>query len=216
MGGDGKRNFFIESLEASDAMKNILSYFQKDRHLKELTRFVMEEYGLTLRKSKLFSDELIERQIIRPELLPNITGRDYCRRVMETIGNESVPVPGKQAIRSLLSPEAMPLDEFMHHIPEVSGMIHKSCGLNAGNALYVNLERDDRPGTISWEVREKITQALCGLEKLVPVYENDSLVKFKNDFEKKFSSRWVPLMIALDPRSASAIVILEKKRVRAI
>lgn len=198
---DGVLNFYIESIELTSTVANILSYFKEDHLLTDLINFLIAEYDITLSESERFTNELIERQIILSELLPNITGQEYCGRVMEKMEAAGFSIPNKFGMHALLSINTKPLGDFIRSIADKSNGVEKLSGFRDCNKspLYVNMERNCQMNGMSYEMQEKIEQALYCLDKLVPGYQNDTLVKFKKDFRKKFDLRWIPLMVALDP-----------------
>src|SRR5699024_7978871 len=133
--------------------------------------------------------------------MPNITGSDYCKRIMDSLYIDGFEGRKKSTERIIFSMNPKSVDDFVNNFSEAENDVRALSGskIYTKNPLYVNLEKSCSSGGISSELRKRLLRGLSCLEKLVPDYQNERLIEFKKDFKRKFELKWVPLLTALDP-----------------
>ena len=199
---NGKRDFWIDSIELTHEIKDVLSFCAKYRTRPQLINFISELFEEDIDECSCFFEELIEKQILLPELLPNITGEDYLDRIINSqeVGNANLPQ--LKEIKSMI----IGLNDS-HHMLLPENIIETSCKIrqltgsieNNKSKLYVNTEMLCVKGGLSRDLQAKILEGLFCIDKLLPNQQSNALSKFVSAYKQKFDQRWIPLMTALDP-----------------
>ncbi|GAA4312342.1 lantibiotic dehydratase [Compostibacter hankyongensis] len=199
--GASQKEFTIEFLQSDEVINEILSYCITKRSGKDILSFLGNQFGANLKESEEFLNELIERQVIVPSLLPNITGADYLERIADSIIKEN-PDKNRAGFPDEVYRKIIPVDD---HILDTSVELDKKIRACAGDAAadhstaYLNLERPAISGALAPRFQHKMLEGLYAIDMLLPRQENDYLKRFSSAFTRKFDHRWIPLLTALDP-----------------
>lgn len=200
----GKEEVIIDSIELTEMIVNILSYFDKKRTKAGLIGFLMKEYSVSFDEGAEFTEELIDKQIIWPEFYPNITGEDYKERVNRIAHHLNYKSPEYVTIEHSLDQIAKsPLSEISANLALFDKQIDQFIepGDSNEHAIYLNIERKCVKGGVDCGWQRKILDGLSVLEKMIQPYKNEDLYRFVSNYKKKFDLRWVSLLVALDPET---------------
>jgi thiopeptide-type bacteriocin biosynthesis protein len=198
----GKGEVIVDSIELTEIIVNVLSYFNKKRTKAGLIGFLMKEYQVSFEDGAEFTEELIDKQIIWPEFYPNITGESYLSRVNGIAHDLNYKSTEYLTIKySLDQVSQSPLSKISNNLTLFEEQVKQLICLkdSTKNPIYLNIERKCAKGGVDCSWQRKILDGLSVLKKIIPPYKNGDLLRFVSDFKKKFDLRWVPLLVALDP-----------------
>ncbi|HUZ60585.1 MAG TPA: lantibiotic dehydratase [Hanamia sp.] len=201
---NGKRDFWIDSIELTHEIKDVLSFCAKYRTRTQLINFISELFEEDVDECRSFLEELIEMQILLPELLPNITGEDYLDRTLnnQEFGNTKILTQLNEIKNMIIG-----LNESHHallpeNIIKTNREIRQLTNSEDSNKspMYVNTEMLCIKGGLPQNLQTKILDGLFCIDKLSPnQQQSNALSKFVSAYKQKFDQRWIPLMTALDP-----------------
>jgi len=200
---NGKRDFWIDSIELTHEIKDVLSFCAKYHTKAQLINFISELFEEDIDECSCFLEELIEMQILLPELLPNITGEDYLDRTLNYQEEGNTILPQLNEIKNMITR----LNDS-HHLLLPENIIKTNREIrqmtdsveNNKSPMYVNTEMICIKGGLSQDLQAKILEGLFCIDKLSPnPQQSNALSKFVSAYKQKFDRRWIPLMTALDP-----------------
>ncbi|QES87613.1 lantibiotic dehydratase [Rhizosphaericola mali] len=173
-----KTNFRVDSIACSDWLHSLLVLCLRPTDIHELAFSLSKILDQQLDYALDILMQLLYVQVLLPEGLPNITGRDYS---------------------ILLNRDSLAISNNMHNgkysIPKFNNLYN---GFQ-NKTVYLNMERPVLKGGLSQEVKMDIIDGLKVGRLLIPCRELPSLEKFRKRFLEKFDRRSMPLMEALDP-----------------
>jgi thiopeptide-type bacteriocin biosynthesis protein len=170
-----KKLFFLQSLERSLDLDNLLTFLSTYRSRGEITKYLKLKLNLADEVACTFIDELYDEQIIVSSLRPTVTGDEYLSRVL------SLCNPGVQ-------------QDFITGFPNIA-----NAEAIAASDLYINSTFEDVDGSLNLKYKEKILEGLFAIDKLSMSQEPQGLRTFIDQFKSKFDRQLIPLVVALDP-----------------
>jgi thiopeptide-type bacteriocin biosynthesis protein len=181
-------SFTLESINHLPVLKNLISFCKQQRSYNELLDFLTTTANIPTDDANGLLSELIDLQFLVDELVPNITGADYLKRLIGAgYPAQLLPIP-QQAILSAPDNQLSKADSLFIHDSSI-----------ALNELYVNTE-GTASGTLNFEHQDTILNALNALQTLKTTANMPANLKtFITNYEKKFTDRTIPLLLALDP-----------------
>lgn len=217
-GQNTAREFLIDAVEFVPPVSDILSFCTELRTRQELLGFIMKEFEASPEESTLFLEQLIDRQLIFPEMSPNITGTDYLERVLgkytaDGPGEESQLLGRAKRIRQLgdrisRSRAGSLAGQLLEMDREIGACLGN--GTEAHPRLYVNRETSGMLEGLSAGLASIVREGLSCIQKLLPATPAGSLAGFREAFKDKYDNRWIPLLTALDPEVGVGYESLEE------
>jgi len=198
----GIRSFFVDSLAYQALLPSILSFCKQGRTQEDIVDFIMQQTPATAEDSTVFFEQLVNEQVLVSTLQPNITGQDYLHRLVrlcdasaikmaDASGTDRWPKPLKEAFgaHDVIIKESLTFSDEQGYT---------SFGKER-TPFYVNLEKEVVSGELSREYQSSLLDGLHCLHRLLPAVKLQGLQNFISAFNKKFESRAIPLLVALDP-----------------
>jgi thiopeptide-type bacteriocin biosynthesis protein len=200
---EGQRSLHLVAVTEDEPLSVVLHKAWQGATLEVLAGILVDKEA-TLGEAKAFIHELIDNQLLVPDLEPPTTGPE--------------PLPG--LVRALERAESTrPMAEHLARAGQVLADLD-AYGLGNPPASYLELASglEELPGRVDrsklWQVdlfkpapeatlgksfQEAMEQAIGLLYRLTPVNDHDPFKNFKQGFLRRYEQRWVPLVEALDP-----------------
>jgi thiopeptide-type bacteriocin biosynthesis protein len=200
--------FKISSFQNSALLKKLLKHALSGRTKQQLMEDCMS-YGGEYHDSKYFVEYLISSGILYAELLPNYVGNSYYHKLNAAIEQKGAEfkdnqnwAAAKQFFRRYETQETIPLSELMKiNWPEVVMPIKNKFYVNSYIQFDLGMEK---------KYQKNVLEGLKCLDSLSLVKKIPSLNDFKERFKKKFESREIPFLQALDPEIGIGYLSLEE------
>lgn len=196
------RKYKISEIEKSTYFNKVLIKAQKGLTFKELGSILVSD-TITYEESLSFIDDLIDSQLLVPELYQSVTGDDLLSRIVRLLDDISIRTPNilnkLHEIKMLLKKANMQepsVNVFKQILSEI-----KDVGIPFEEKYLFQLDMGIEPSDvkIGGEIINELQAAMSFLNKITPSVPNEQLNKFRQDFYNRFENREVSLMEALDP-----------------
>lgn len=194
---DNQQSFRISSVETSDLIDGVLKIAHGGA-----TRLTLAEslltLGAVLDEALHFIDELIDVQILVPDLSPTLTGDDFRVKFMERMEQDypahtQVPAVLRQ-VGALLARQ----DSHVEKYEQIAALIHTIAPTRSQNRVQVDLFYNTTVNTLGHKPTNRITQQLEKLMVLARRQESRDFRSFRQRFADRYEQQEVPLHIALD------------------
>lgn len=199
----GKINSFnLSSVEITEVLSEILKISAKGLTLTDICSHFSEIYGE--QEIKGYVLELINNQILLPDIYPPITGKDSFSDFLKKF--EKININKNKKISDILSNlyEIKNLIFCSHKLAirqqkilEKIGSILKDFSYE-GNIFQVDLYVTSEINQISYSVLSEITKQVKELLSTTKVPINNDLEDFKVRYRNRYEEQEIPLMEALD------------------
>lgn len=203
---NGKRIHQLSSVIRSEYLQLLLDKATHGLSIQELCNLLVSD-EITYQEAEAFVTELIESQLLVSELEPAVTGDEFTYQVVATLKKINTPVNNEiQAIIQLLEDTEAKLKGIDKEIGKPAA---------AYKTIYHQLQTLETPieenylfqtdlythpiyASLNNEVKTSLTEVINFLNHINPVYENENLKKFKENFYTRYEDAEVPLLEALD------------------
>ncbi len=202
----GGRRYTLEEVDASPYLRLVLDRARGGATGAELVAALREtDREVDRGEAEAFVRELVEAQLLVPEIEPPVTGPDASGALLEGLGEPGRSRPLAVALQRCRSELSAMDREGPGLDPERYGRIQKEledAGLSVRREHLVQVDLF-RPGEVSVGPRviEEILRAVKTLHRITPAREPEDLVRFRERFTERYGERWVPLAEALDEES---------------
>ncbi len=199
----GNRTLHLVALTEDEYLLRVLARAANGASLEALAE-VLVEPEITVEEAREFIHELIDNQVLVPDLEPATTGpeplpglvnaleqAETTREVADHLTRAGQLLAALDAQGLGNAPE--PYLELAKGLEELPGKVERS------KLWQVDLFKPAPESTLGPQFREEMEQAVELLRRLTPPRVHDSFKEFKEAFTKRYEQRWVPLTEALDP-----------------
>ncbi len=198
-----RRNDLV-SVEAPPYLRHTLERASLGATPGELVEALVKGEGVAFEEARAYIDELIDSQVLVPELAPSVTGEEPLLGVLETLRSRAPEHPAAAVLEAVRA-ELQALDSRAPGQP--SSRYHSLAGSlgalparpDLARLFHVDLFKSSPELSLGADVRRELDRALSLLQRLTP-QEVDSgpLQKFIEDCAARHGGGLVPLMDVLD------------------
>jgi thiopeptide-type bacteriocin biosynthesis protein len=192
-GADEERHVLV-SVRASAALETTLEATAGGATPRDVTTAIASATGAEPERARRFVDDLIERQVLAPELDLHITGADATYGLAA-----SVPAlaTAREELASLDAKElGVPPDRYRR----IAGILADLPAEQKLERLFqVDLTKASPRATLGRDVVDEIVRGIELLRRIAAPSGNDPLRPFVERFQARFEGGAVPLLDALDP-----------------
>ena len=204
------RNYKITSIDESLYVKDILSLTNNGASYVDLVNCLLS-HDVSIEEAEQFIDELLESQIIRTNLYPNVTGVEFYSIILDRI-KEIVEKNESQEIiyiyNLLLEIDVdikkidARLDSDIIEYKNIFGNLKKILPqLIENNLFQTDLYYDSTSATVTKEIQAQLLETISFLGMLYEKKESQGLKMFKEKFQNRYEEQEIPLVQVLDPVS---------------
>lgn len=204
---NGHKKYKLENVRHSFYLEQALEFSIEGKKVPEIYNFICDlpqakDDNLTANDVESFIFELIENQLLLPEISPAITGGDYFKKLITHIETIQPELPLKNTLKQVDASLAA-LDfrgtNSVANYRQIVKEINK-IGISKKHSYYFQtdhfLQFEDH--TLSKKIPEKILIGIEALSRLSSPIGKDYLERFKNAFTQRYGSREVPLSLLFD------------------
>lgn len=192
----------ISSIPVTTTLNSIIGFAREGRNIRDITMLLMEQ-GVDSEAANNFIDELLNAQILIPEIYPNITGEGYLKRISSLLKKKQVALEPIFLIDRILANLDLISSNFQPAI-EVYDKIKKDCislsnSARKINFIKVDMGRKAQISQIGKSISNEIMSVFSFLCKISRMQTNPNLNEFKKQFLDRYGDAEMPLPIVLDP-----------------
>ena len=199
----GERHYHLVALDNDEFLSGTLLRATAGATLADLAQGLVNA-EVTLPEAKEYIHELIDNQVLVPDLEPPTTGPvsllDFATALEGAESTQAVAERLKWAEKAMrrLDAEgfnngAKPYVELVSALKSLPGKVDRS------RLWQVDLFKPAPLATLGRRLQEDLTQAIELIYRLTPPASQDFFKAFKEAFQKRYEQHWVPLVEALDP-----------------
>ncbi|MBK5722830.1 lantibiotic dehydratase family protein [Dysgonomonas sp. Marseille-P4677] len=198
---NSKRKYQIAEVEQSSYLNGILNITEDGAKIKTIiTALISKE--ITQEDAVEFIDELINSQIIIPELYQSVIGDNLFDRIIKLLeANCYTPYLTNRLIDikvllDRLDSENNPFELYKQIIQLIEDI---NAPYEERFIFQVDAIRKSISASLSVEVIDELKSVLTFLNKITPIGRNETLHQFQQYFYNRYEDREVPLLEVLDP-----------------
>lgn len=196
------RSYNISSVDFSIYLELILEKARDGATIEDLCKTIKEDY-LSEDEVELFVDQLIDNQLIIPELSPMISGDDLLQKTINLLDSLNVTDVNLIYIKELsYLLKQLDLNErnIEHLHIEIKDIITK-IGLkyDENYLMQVDMHRILSKATLNSDLLKEIQSVMCFLNRISYEKEKVSLHRFKKIFYERYGEEEISLLEVLDP-----------------
>jgi len=197
------RSYHLVVVEPTDYLLAVLQRATAGASIEELVATLMEDPDIGTDDAIGFVDQLIETQLLVPELEPQVTGREPLGPVLETLRPIEAAMPMVASLTALAegfsaieaSRLGAPLDHY-HTLAALAAPLPIRAPL--GRLFQLDFHRPSPELVIGKPVIDEVTRALAVLHRCGGIQDDDSWSRFRDKFSERYATREVPLFEVLD------------------
>jgi class I lanthipeptide synthase len=200
--GKRARSYFLVSADLDESLREVLERAVQGVTFEELAS-VLARDGITIEEARMYVDELIQGQVLEPDLAPAVTAGDPMvdlerqlegftdlHEVRETLATVRARLTAMDDGGIGAEPAAYrEIAELVKALPADS---------NIDRLFQVDMAKPVETLTLSESVMDEIARVASALERLFGGPPQDPFETFKKTFTDRYADREVPLLEALD------------------
>lgn len=200
--GKRARSYFLVSADLDESLREVLER-SADGVTFEALASALARDGITIEEARTYVDELIQGQVLEPDLAPAVTAGDPMadlerqllgfpdvREVQETLATVRTRLTAMDEGGIGAEPRAYrEIAQLVKALPADS---------NIDRLFQVDMAKPVEMLTLSESILEEIARAASALERLFGGTPHDPFESFKKTFTERYAEREVPLLEALD------------------
>ena len=198
----GARVYHLVAVEPSDYLSAVLERASAGATVAELADTLCADPDIEREQAEGFVGELIDAQLLVPELVPQVTGDEPAPGLAALLGQRAGGADYAGALatstRQLEAIDASPPGVASERYRAVAATLDALPGkLELARLFQVDLYKDSAGSTLGSEVVTELTTAIDLLARIAPPID-DPLAEFRQAFTARYETREVPLVEALD------------------
>ena len=199
-----KRKYQITEVSNFYYVNKLLQIAQKGANIKTLTSILISD-GISEESADKFVNDLIDSQVLVPELNQSVTGEDFFMRFISLLNSisdsdDSVLIELRKVkllldqLNSTIDSYSFKLyDEIIEKLKKLGGSYEKQF------VFQVDMKRKSSYSVLNSDIINEIKLAMNFLSKITMFQKNEMLSRFKQDFYNRYEDREVALLEVLDP-----------------
>ncbi len=199
------RAYHLVAVDRSAYLDAVLERARPGATLDELAEVLCADPEITSDDARAFLGELIDAQLLVPELAPAVTGRKPTAGIIETLRAqdlEAIAMPLELAANALREIDAAPsnppgtykaLEELLARTLPTK--------VEANRLFQVDLFKPAPNVRLGQPILDELARSIELLHALTPATPDDAWTQFRTRFAARYETREVPLLEALDEES---------------
>lgn len=196
------RKYQITEVEYSSYLNKVLKACLTGGTIQILAESLVNR-DISLKDAEEFIEELIESQVIVPELNQTVIGNDFFRRIISLL--ESI-----EGIDISLLEKVKRIDEILNQLDSEKNTQHlyrqiidiiKELNIpyEEKHLFQVDMVKSTTSAILSNQIIDELKSAITFLNKITPSSKNEKLKEFQERFYNRYEDQEVPLFEVLDP-----------------
>jgi lantibiotic biosynthesis protein len=193
------RSYVISALSQTPYLDHIVSVAGNSCYADELVASLQQFDGsISGDRYEKYVQDLIACQFLTSELIPNVTGEDYGKRLMALLAGNALFDPIQRVLHSAHEVISEPHQHKNYFISAQQILDPLQAKTVSKNALQLDTHLQFQNNNINKKIVEEIVQASAELWHINEVSSTDALNSFINRFKARYEEQAVPLLTALD------------------
>lgn len=195
------RKYQITGVDKSYYLNKILTMAIRGINLDALVRF-LEREEISEDDAVAFVEELVDSQILIPELSQTVTGMDFLCRLIELVkkvGGDNQLLHRLKNINYTLEK----LDKQENNLILYDDIISevKRIGADFDRKYLFQIDKIEQTSiaNLSTQVISELQSVMLFLNRITEAGQSEQLEQFQQDFYKRYEDQEIPLVEALDP-----------------
>jgi len=200
---DGKRNHQIVAVENNEYLEKIIKEAEKGISYNELVNLLTQN-GIGDEDANAYLDDLINSQILIGDIEPAITDNEYLQHLISILYHYNQKDDHVGNILEKVNRQLKKIDD-----PDMSTTINNyeiileqldtlGIEIKPGYLFQTDMVRPTLSCSLNKSVSDDILKGVEILSKLTIPYYESNLTKFREEFQKRYETREIPLLKALD------------------
>lgn len=200
------RSHQISSIPFTEYVETVIHHAREGRTIHELAiKLVGDE--ISIEDAIGFVSEMINECLLISSLEPKVTGQEYHNCLISEL-NALSPVSNTQLAQ--LTDVCFLLGKIDEHgigaSKELYGQVRDTVtswgvDFDPGKLLQCDLFKPSISCILNQSIQHELNRALSLLNAITPMPEGTNMMKFKEEFLKKYETREIPLVEVLDPET---------------
>lgn len=199
------RNYQLSEVENNYVLDRILKTSKQGLYLSQIIN-ELNGMGYEDEEAEAYIHQLIDSQILIPEIFPHTVGNHYQYKFLDFLNNNKERLSKEtswgviESTIRILDNRGIQTNEKILKSEELLSELKS--GIRQTELLQIDLLRESEIDmSIHTDVKNSIIKGFEALLKLSSKTSNESdeMKSFKQRFSKKYEDAWVPLLQALDP-----------------
>jgi lantibiotic biosynthesis protein len=199
--GKRARSYFLVSADLDESLREVLDRSAEGVTHEELAGALARD-GITIEEARIYVDELIQGQILEPDLAPAVTAGDPMADLEEQLAR----FPDLEVRETLASVRARlaTIDEGgigaePRAYREIAELVKAlPADSNIDRLFQVDMAKPVETMTLSESILDEIARVASALERLFGGPLSDPFESFKKAFTERYADREISLLEALD------------------
>jgi len=207
-----KREYQVSSIKKTSLLNRIVKAAKNGNEINKLSTIISKE-GATEKDTYEYFNKLIEYQVLQSELEPNVSGNDFLLKIISTlkrIDSNCYYLNILKSIRSLIDKIDLFSCNPIEGYSDIESLVQKIGAPYDKNHLFqVDVNNIFLNNKIDKNIKNELDSAICFLNKICTIEKNENLIRFKQEFEKRYDREEVPLALVLDPEIGIGYPVLD-------
>ena len=201
------KRYQLENVQQSYYLEKVLNFLIGGKKVSEVYDFICDlsqatDDNLTKNDAEGFIDQLIDNQLLIPEISPSIAGGDYFKKLINHIEKNQPKHAFHEILKDVYASlasldihETNTMDVYGHIVKEINKI-----GISEKHPYYFQTDhfQQFKHNTLSKKIPMKILKGIEILSRISSTKDKDYLERFKNAFMQRYGSREVSLSLLFD------------------
>ncbi len=198
------RSHQISSIPFTEYVETVIQSASEGRTIDELAMALVGE-EISIEEAIGFISEMISECLLISSLEPKVTGQEYHNYLISELNSLS---PVSDTHLSQLKNVCSILDKIDEHgigaskelYNQVKGTVTSwGVDFDPGKLLQCDLFKPATNCLLNQSIQYELNKTISLLNAIIPMPEGTNMIKFKEEFLKKYEAKDIPLVEALDP-----------------
>lgn len=197
------RTFQVRELTKTRPLAMLIKKVSGFIPFQSLATLLQDSFELSNDAATDYLHNLIDHQLLVSDIEPSVTGDDMLSRLLKRVAPfheqwKCHLVNVQECLAKLSS--SSPSDENEIQLNRIKDTL-ATVGIKTNPKYLIQLDSFSQPknGTIDRRIVKQLKQGLEFLCRIIPVYQNGHLERFKQRFSARYQDQEIPLIEALDP-----------------
>jgi thiopeptide-type bacteriocin biosynthesis protein len=200
----GSRSYHLVAVEETPHLAQTLERAKDGARIQELAEILASRDGdVSIEEAREFVNELVDGQILIPDLECAVTGREPIHGLLEALRNET----SSAAVHECLEGARLAMESMNKESPGVEPARYREIAARLGSLpaevmpsmlFQVDMAKPVHDAVLGAEVVEELGRAVETLHRVASVNVDPIFAQFREAFTTRYEGREVPLLEVLD------------------
>lgn len=193
------RNYYLTAVNYSSYLEKMLATAARGATLTDIRNSIVSEADdISSEEAAVFTEELLQHQLLVSELEPTVTGEEFFAHLvnrLKKLQHTTETVAALEAIQSLLQLQQTGVHKYTATHELVQSLLTETSNKDL---VQTDLFLSTQENTLSHTVINELSAQVAQLWKLASNDNNNDLRQFCDAFRQRYEEQEIPLSLALD------------------